>query len=222
MSIAKQNFSDSAEATINQQITVQLTAAQTFRQMAAYFGQADVSLPGFAKLFSKRADKETEKAQHWINYQNQRGGTVVLDTIPAPSSDWTSAREALGKFLAKSLVVVVVFFLAGITTILQVDIGRHDGSETHLTFDIICVPVLLFVSIDAALQVERDVNKNFLAVSALADNDDDPHLSNTVRSVALAQQVETIEEIVRQITQHDRAGSGLGLYLFDKSLEDEE
>ncbi|KAF9164762.1 Stores iron in a soluble, non-toxic, readily available form [Actinomortierella ambigua] len=173
MSIARQNFSEGAESYINQQVNLQLTAAQTFRQIAAYFSQSDVALPGLAKNFSKRASKETERAQYWIHYQNERGGTVVLNTIPAPSPDWSSAREALGN------------------------------------------------SVEAALQIERDVNKNFLAVSSLADDNDDPQLANTIRSVALAQQVDTIEHLARDITQHDRAGNGLGLYLFDKNLEDE-
>ncbi|KAG0261088.1 hypothetical protein DFQ27_003152 [Actinomortierella ambigua] len=185
MSIARQNFSEGAESYINQQVNLQLTAAQTFRQIAAYFSQSDVALPGLAKNFSKRASKETERAQYWIHYQNERGGTVVLNTIPAPSPDWSSAREALGNCNQ------------------ELEISEFD------------------FPIDAALQIERDVNKNFLAVSSLADDNDDPQLANTIRSVALAQQVDTIEHLARDITQHDRAGNGLGLYLFDKNLEDE-
>ncbi|KAF9976918.1 hypothetical protein BGZ73_007535 [Actinomortierella ambigua] len=220
MSIARQNFSEQAESSINQQVNLQLAAAQTFRQVAAYFSQTDVALPGLSKNFHKRACKETEKAQYWIHYQNERGGTVVLDTIPAPNLEWGSAREALGKF---SIVKLDTKF--------QTDLrggGRDDLRQQQLFAGIqkrVMWPhraIVGGVPKDAALQIERDVNKNFLAVSALADNNDDPQLSNTVRSTALAQQVDSIEELAHLITQHDRTGSGLGLYLFDKNLENDD
>ncbi len=47
----------------------------------------------------------------------------------------------------------------------------------------------------------------------------DPHLSNFVEEEFLTEQVEAIKELGDHITKLNRAGSGLGEYLYDKELQ---
>ncbi|CAO3569650.1 unnamed protein product [Mortierella alpina] len=81
MSLAKQNFSSASEEAINHQISQELQASQ--------------ALPGLEKFFRESAEEEREHAQKLINYQNRRGGKVILQTLQAPESDWSSARNAI-------------------------------------------------------------------------------------------------------------------------------
>jgi ferritin heavy chain len=48
---------------------------------AFYFERDDVALPGFAKFFKKSSDEEREHAEKLMNFQNKRGGRIVLQDI---------------------------------------------------------------------------------------------------------------------------------------------
>jgi ferritin len=53
-------------------------------------------MPGLAKFFKKSSDEEREHACKFIEYQNKRGGRVVLNQIEKPSQDeWGNALDAL-------------------------------------------------------------------------------------------------------------------------------
>ncbi|KAF9581224.1 hypothetical protein BGW38_001844 [Lunasporangiospora selenospora] len=95
MALAKQNFSSLVEEGINHQISLEMAAAQNYRAISAFLGSDTVALPGLEKYFREQAEEEQKHAQYLIEYQNRRGGTVVIQTIPAPSSDWTSAKNAV-------------------------------------------------------------------------------------------------------------------------------
>ncbi|KAG0052500.1 hypothetical protein BGZ83_002485 [Gryganskiella cystojenkinii] len=167
MSLAKQNFASVVEDAINQQINMEMIAAHTYLAIAAYMGEDSVALPGFEKYFREQAQEEREHAQSLIDYQNQRGGRVVIQTIPAPSSEWRSARNA----------------------------------------------------VESALQLEKDVNKSLLRMESLAEEHHDAHCVNLLRSKFLKEQVHSIEEISKLVTQLNRVGGeGLGLYVFDQTL----
>merc|ERR1719230_1220092 len=45
--IFRQNFQDTSEDLLNQQVQMELTASHFYLSMAAYFDRADVALPGF-------------------------------------------------------------------------------------------------------------------------------------------------------------------------------
>ena len=46
-----------------------------------YFDRDDVALPKFSQYFMERATKEQEQAEQLLQYQNMRGGRVVLQSI---------------------------------------------------------------------------------------------------------------------------------------------
>ncbi|ORY99092.1 ferritin-like superfamily [Syncephalastrum racemosum] len=99
-SLAKQNFSTESEDAIVQQIQVEQTAQHTYLACASYFGRDDVALPGLEKHFLKQAEREGHRAQILIDYQNMRGGRVVIKEISQPQTEWASARNAVETALA--------------------------------------------------------------------------------------------------------------------------
>lgn len=77
-------------------------------------------------------------------------------------------------------------------------------------------------AMQAALQLERDVNDSLLNLHRLASKLDDPHLTDFLEEEFLDEQVRSIKEIGDHITNLKRVGSGLGEYQFDKlSIRDE-
>ncbi|KAF9352014.1 fts3-like protein [Mortierella sp. NVP85] len=95
MSLTKQNFSSISEEGLNTQINQELQASQTYLALSAWAGNGSQSLPGLEKFFRESAEAERKRVQKLIDYQNRRGGKVVLATIQAVEPDWSSARNAI-------------------------------------------------------------------------------------------------------------------------------
>jgi ferritin heavy chain len=92
----RQNFHAECEAGINKQINMELYASYVYLSMAYFFDREDVALKGFHKFFKKSSDEEREHAQKFINYQQKRGGRVVLQPIDKPSLDeWGTGLAAM-------------------------------------------------------------------------------------------------------------------------------
>jgi len=92
----RQNFADTPELLLNQQVQMELYASHSFLSMAAYFDRANVALPGFAKWAKEQSKEEREHAENFIKYINLRGGRYVADQISEPpASEWSSALEAM-------------------------------------------------------------------------------------------------------------------------------
>ena len=55
-----------------------------------------MALSGFSKFFNHLSDEENEHARHLVKYQNMRGGRVVFQDVPKPTTDdWESAQAAV-------------------------------------------------------------------------------------------------------------------------------
>jgi ferritin heavy chain len=97
----RQNFTEECEALINKQINMELYASYVYLSMSYHFHRDDQALLGFAKFFKKNSDEEREHAQLFMEYQNKRGGSIVLQGIEKPSADsWGTAVEAVAAALA--------------------------------------------------------------------------------------------------------------------------
>ena len=95
MSRIRQNFHEECESLINKHINMDLNSSYIYLLMNNYFARDDVALHGFAKYFKKNSDEEREHAQKFMDYQNKRGGKVVLKEVAKPNNDeWGSALEA--------------------------------------------------------------------------------------------------------------------------------
>jgi len=71
-------------------------------------------------------------------------------------------------------------------------------------------------SLEAALELERKVNDSLLKLHALGDSHNDAHLCDFLESEFLDEQVQSINEIAKLITNAKRCGDGLGIFQFDK------
>ena len=71
-------------------------------------------------------------------------------------------------------------------------------------------------AMEAALQLERDVNESLLNMHKLADDAHDAQATDFLEGNYLNEQVESIKEISDHVTNLRRVGTGLGEYLFDK------
>ena len=89
MSAIRQNYSEACEAAINKQINMELYASYVYQSMAFHFDRVDVALPGMSGFFKKSSDEERTHAQMFMEYQNKRGGRIVMQDIKAPSVEWS-------------------------------------------------------------------------------------------------------------------------------------
>ncbi|CAI2355202.1 unnamed protein product [Caenorhabditis sp. 36 PRJEB53466] len=69
---------------------------------------------------------------------------------------------------------------------------------------------------EAALALEKFNNEALLKLHAVAEQKNDPQLTNFIEGKYLEEQVHSINEFARHVANIKRAGPGLGEYLFDK------
>nr|AEV42254.1 ferritin [Palaemon carinicauda] len=92
----RQNYHGDCELAINKQINMELHASHVYLAMSSYFGRDDVALLGLQKFFKESSDEERQHAETLIEFQNKRGGRVVLETIASPNSNsWNGVLEGL-------------------------------------------------------------------------------------------------------------------------------
>ncbi|XP_020779750.1 ferritin, lower subunit-like [Boleophthalmus pectinirostris] len=95
-SVVKQNFHVETEADINKLINLKLTASYTYLAVGMYFDRDDVALPNFSSFFLEQSVKERDQAEKLLDYQNMRGGRILLQTIPKPTrEDWRGGLDAV-------------------------------------------------------------------------------------------------------------------------------
>ncbi|XP_038054267.1 soma ferritin-like [Patiria miniata] len=101
MATVRQNYNEESEAGVNKQINLELYASYVYMSMAYHFDNTTVALPGAHKYFKKASDEEREHAMKLMKFQNQRGGTIVLQDIKRPENDsWGTLKDAVTAALA--------------------------------------------------------------------------------------------------------------------------
>jgi len=96
VSQCRQNYHAESEAGINRQINMELYASYCYQSMAFYFDRDDIALPGFAKFFRENSKEEREHAEKLMEFQNKRGGRIVLQDIKKPDRDeWGCGLDAM-------------------------------------------------------------------------------------------------------------------------------
>lgn len=86
------------QAAINEQINQELTASYNYLGMSTYFDNEN--LDGFASWMLKQYDEEKVHAMKLLQYLQDRGGKVILNTIPAPETGYSNPLEVFQKALA--------------------------------------------------------------------------------------------------------------------------
>ncbi|AWP17608.1 Ferritin [Scophthalmus maximus] len=135
-SVVKHNFHAESEGDINKLVNLKLTASYTFLSLGMFFDRDDVALPKFSSFFLERSVKEREQAEKLLEYQNMRGGRILLQTVAKPSrEDWRGGLDAMSFSLdyQKSLntCILDVHRRAGINT----DPHLCDFLEQHFLSD---------------------------------------------------------------------------------------
>jgi len=91
-------LSESMNKALNDQINAELYSAYLYMSMNAYF--KSINLDGFAAWMHAQALEESQHAQKFYDFVNQRGGRVILGAIDAPPKDWDSPLAVFEDTLA--------------------------------------------------------------------------------------------------------------------------
>ncbi|XP_077406893.1 ferritin, lower subunit [Vanacampus margaritifer] len=95
-SVVRQNLHAECEGDINKLINLKLNASYTYLSLGMYFDRDDVALNKFSSFFLELSGKEQEQAEKLLEYQNMRGGRILLQTIAKPTKeDWASGLDAM-------------------------------------------------------------------------------------------------------------------------------
>lgn len=81
-------LSEKMEKALNDQIMWELYSSYLYLSMSAHF--LSVNLSGFANWMRVQAQEELVHAIKFYDFVNERGGRVVLQTVKAPPSEWTT------------------------------------------------------------------------------------------------------------------------------------
>jgi ferritin len=92
-------ISKKIETAINKQINEELHSGQIYLSMAAYFERETFS--GFANWAFIQYQGEGTHAKRFYDHIINRSGSVTLDKIAAPQTNWTSPINALKDSLAQ-------------------------------------------------------------------------------------------------------------------------
>ena len=83
--------SDKVQNAFNKQIQKEFYSAYLYLAMSTY--SESKNLPGFAKWLKVQYNEEITHAMKLMDYLNERGGKVVLESIDAPGHDFGSPVE---------------------------------------------------------------------------------------------------------------------------------
>jgi len=98
--IIRQNYHAESEAGLNRLINTYLRASYTYISMSGHFDRDDVALPGISKCVGKISDERRDIAKKLMEYQNIRGGRIVLADIKKPDRDeWGNGLDLAIAFL---------------------------------------------------------------------------------------------------------------------------
>ncbi|KAL4854247.1 Ferritin-3 [Chlorella vulgaris] len=93
----RQNYSEKCETMVNRMLNSYLNQSYISTSMSAYFHNDTVALPGVAAFMKANADRAKQDALQLLDYQNMRGGKVVLASIAMPKAEYF--EEAAGDAL---------------------------------------------------------------------------------------------------------------------------
>uniref|UniRef100_UPI00398EA2CC ferritin, higher subunit-like n=1 Tax=Pristiophorus japonicus TaxID=55135 RepID=UPI00398EA2CC len=95
-----QNYHKDCEAAVNQQVNMELCSSYDITSMSFYFDRDDVALRHFAEFFKEQSHEEREHAEKLIEFQNRRGGQIILVDVKKPEqAEWNNGLEAMQRAL---------------------------------------------------------------------------------------------------------------------------
>lgn len=98
-------------------------------------------------------------------------------------------------------------------------IQKRGGKVKLVTIEpTICGSISLIKGLEMALQLEKGVHAHLIKLRALAEDEQEFHFASFLEETFLSEQVSAEDELARLISMANRAGDGLGEYLFDQQL----
>jgi ferritin len=94
---------DDLEAAFNRQVTMELTSATAYLQMAAFF--ADRNLVGMSAWMRAQAGEERAHADRFLDFILDRGNRVRIGDVPAPVAEFDGPDQAFEAALAQERAV---------------------------------------------------------------------------------------------------------------------
>lgn len=85
-------ISDRIQEAFNKQIVAELYSSYLYLSMSAYF--ESINLKGFANWMRCQAQEELVHAMKFYTFVNERGGTVKLEAIAGPPTEWATPLAA--------------------------------------------------------------------------------------------------------------------------------
>jgi len=92
-SFARKMYADECESAVNKQINIEYSISYLYHSMYAFFDRDNVGLPGFANYFKEESLEERSHAEKLIDYQNLRGGRVLLGNLMSPITEFDEADK---------------------------------------------------------------------------------------------------------------------------------
>jgi ferritin len=90
-------ISETIQNAINQQIKHEFFSSYLYLSMSAYF--ETLSLPGFARWMRVQSQEEQAHAMKFFDFVNDRGGSVELQALDQPPSEFQSALDVFEQAL---------------------------------------------------------------------------------------------------------------------------
>jgi ferritin len=91
------------EAAFNRQVTMELSSATAYLQMAAFF--ADRNLVGMGNWMRRQAEEERAHADRFMEFVLDRGNQVEIGDVPAPRGDFEGPEQVFEASLAQEQAV---------------------------------------------------------------------------------------------------------------------
>lgn len=96
-------ISKAMNAKLNEQITNEFSASQSYLAIATMFD--GMALKGLAAFFRKQTEEERGHALKILDYIQEVGGEVRLASLPSPKHDYPTAKAAIDAALKHELKV---------------------------------------------------------------------------------------------------------------------
>ncbi|KAJ1485363.1 ferritin-like superfamily [Baffinella frigidus] len=99
------------EKALNDHINVEYTASYAYHALYSYFDRDTVGLKGFANFFEAQSVEERGHATEFIQYQNIRGGQVVLKPLAVPNMQFQRSDGTSDALYAFELALMLEKFV---------------------------------------------------------------------------------------------------------------
>eukprot|EP00282_Hemiselmis_andersenii_P011229 CAMPEP_0114143084 /NCGR_PEP_ID=MMETSP0043_2-20121206/18793_1 /TAXON_ID=464988 /ORGANISM="Hemiselmis andersenii, Strain CCMP644" /LENGTH=388 /DNA_ID=CAMNT_0001237349 /DNA_START=27 /DNA_END=1195 /DNA_ORIENTATION=+ len=106
-----QNARGGQVVALNDHINVEYTASYAYHSLFAYFDRDTVALKGFAAFMDAQSKEERGHAHEFMEYQNARGGQVVLKPVAVPEMQFSRVDGTSDALYAMELALQLEKFV---------------------------------------------------------------------------------------------------------------